>query len=319
MMLPMALFRVLKNPAPVAALGLASLLLATYGCGGGKGGPSGSRGVSVTASPKSIAYGGETTVRWSASGTSSFGSSNFGVGEPDVRGGTLVDRPGTTTTYELAVNTPGGDRVGRATVTVAKAAEGALVVGDASRPGPNQMASFARTLTSGEIGLSSAIPAPSDAYGVLMVSPTVEYSADLKARVKAWLDAGKGVVLCGRAPSVIATGERSEDDVSAIGSWFFGVGVLPGAGNGYLVRESPEGLVRLSAVIRTDYVDLVDFEGAIENFGPQVDPVVGGVLAAYAVPTGGRLVYSASPVGYGDEPGGSFQQAFESAFRWAVQ
>lgn len=301
------------------ALAASSVFLAACGGGGALG-----SSVSLSAAPKAVAYGSAVAVRWSASSSASFGASNFGVGPSGFRGGSLSDTPGTDTTYRLKVYKADSSPVtATATVRVAKISKAVLVVGDAAAPGPAQMRGFAQGLTTGAVETSSTVPSPSEAYGLLFLSPTAAITdATVRDRVKAWLDAGKGVVLCGRAPSLLATGNASNTNVSSIGSWFFGVGTLYlnlGLGLADTVRSAPEGLVRLSATIRGGDDDSTDIAGYISGFGPQVDGVAAKVLCAYQPPSGGRLVYSGSPVGFGNKAGGTFQQAFESAFRWAGQ
>lgn len=301
-------------------------LLAVSGCGG-KG--AGGQTVSVSASPKSVVYGQSTRVSWSASATSRFSSSSFGLTEDNFREGSINDTPGTTTTYELRVNSEEGNTVpARATVTVAPIAEDVLVVGDAGQAGPEQIASFIGALTTGTVTVAASVPAPSETYGLLVMSPTTAASSVAASRIKAWLDAGKGVMLCGKSPQVLATGNRNNDDVSAIGSWFFGVNEMGRYQVPGFARTSSTGLVRLSAAVRGQSDENEDTETALPSYGPQVDvidgyqDVLGGLhiyIAAYSVPTGGRLVFSGSPVGYGDSGAGVYRQAFESALRWAGQ
>lgn len=308
-------------------LSLFALLSVLAGCGGGGGGAFGSETVSLSASPESIAYGGSSRIEWSASSASEFGSSNFGLDDGNYRGGSITDAPGTTTTYELKVSSDSGNTVpGRATVTVAKLTKGVLVVGDPSQAGAAQIAAFLAPLTTGTVTIASSVPAPSASTGVLVVSPTLANGPANRAAVKAWLDAGKGVVLCGTSPRTLATGDASNRDTSAIGSWFLGVSELrnfalnsPGA-----VRESASGLVRLSVAIRGKDANGSDGLNAyVSDYGPQVDAIVvdgtRSQMCAYQPPSGGRLVWSASTVGFGGEAGIEFQQAFESAFRWAGQ
>ena len=313
------------NLPAARSLPLAALLLVA-GCGGGGKTTDGVKGdtsssVRVSASPTAIAYGGSTNITWSTKNPRNFTASNFGLDENSYTSGSLTDTPGTTTVYRLGIQSQDfNNLVGSVKVAVAPIAANVLVVGDASKAGPTQIQAFVRTIDTGTVTVAAAVPEPSDAYGVLVVSPTMVPTPGAAAQVKKWLDAGKGVVLCGRAPSILASGDSNNEDVSAIGAWFFGVDELgSGIGLSTYIRSSGNGLVKIATTLRDKVVDEDDSVGAIRDYGPQVDAIARGELCAYTVPTGGKLVYSGSPVGYGNAPDGTFQQAFESAFRWVGQ
>jgi hypothetical protein len=320
-------FRVMSIswPRRSFALAAAPLALIALGCGGGGGGGGNGGGggggaatAQVTSSPTSITYGQSSNVTWSASNNATFVSSDFGLTANNFQNGTIADTPGTTTTYTLTVGTP--QVTDTSTVTVAPVAADVLVVGDVLVQNTTTAQAVADALTTGTVNIAAAVPDPDAFYEVLVISPTIAFTADGRTQVKKWLDADKGVVLLGRSPRVLATGDVNNSDVSALGAWFFGVNTLGAAlGADADVRTSATGLVRLSVAIRGDSAPATDGEGSITGAAALADNVVAGEILAYEVPTNGRLVYSASPVGNGTVAGGAYRQAFESAFRWVAQ
>jgi len=146
-----------------------------------------------------------------------------------------------------------------------------------------------------------AIPDPAtlQQFDVLMVGASGNIGTADAPKVEAFLNAGKGVVLLGYAPRVLATGNSENDDTSSIASWFRGVarvrddffrtsyvranpgkfplpaGILPGE----QIYPSSNGILIFSVDVKNPTVDFVAGDG---------DRIT---ALAYELPSGGGRVY----------------------------
>ncbi len=207
-------------PLPFIALCLA-------GCGG-SGDTSATPSISIHVSNPSVGYGQASTISWSSSNVTSIISASFPVDSSNVNG-SFVDKPTVPTTYKISGRGTDGSAVNATvTVSVQKGSKRILVLGDTAVSGFSQVVDALQTLSTQPVQVSLGLPA-TFSTDVLVISSSSTVSPSDVPTIKSFLNAGGGVVLIRYAIRLLATGDKNNGNVSAIGSWVAGISESSGS------------------------------------------------------------------------------------------
>lgn len=292
--------------------------LITAGCGGDSLGGS-SPSISITASVPSLSYGQPVTLNWSSHGVTSIASANFAVSS-SMTSGSLTDTPTIPTTYTITGKGNDGSNVSASvTVSVTKGSKKILYLADATQAGINQVTEFLQGLSTQSVQVSLALP-PVFSADVVVISETASVSTSDVAALKSFLNGGGGVVLVQNATRKLATGDKNNSNISAIGSWFGGV-------------TFSDNFTTFGAKVVSDSVPGFPLGACILGqsvTGVGVRPVSGSAISlttqdidncykafAYAPSTGGKVAYvSDTPIST-DAKSTALRNLFLTEVRWA--
>lgn len=196
------------------------------------------------------------------------------------------------------------------------------------------------------VSIAPSIPNPTDASvtnaKVIVISESAQISQGNAPTVKGLLDSGKGVVLLGRVPVVLATGNRDlPADLSSISTWFGGATnmqpiteILFADLTSLDLKVQSNNLVNLPAGFANgDSVygggddDVANPNAYIpyipdDAIGPNTAQVLkfkNGVFAfAYNTPSNGRLYWQWSASGRHSDTFAKLQAVFFAGTRWAA-
>ena len=202
---------------------LGVVALALSGCGGAKSasGSSDDPSVSIQTTASTVAYGSPVTVTWSSSNATSI-SSNFGAGSSQLSG-SFTDTPASDTTYTVtagAMFKPDATR--SVSVRVTKSAKRILLVADTTQSWVATMRQRLQDTTTTAVTVSLTLP-NSFSTDVLVLSSSGSLSPADWPKVQSFLAGGGGVIIHGSATKLLATGDRNNSNVSAIGNVLAGV------------------------------------------------------------------------------------------------
>jgi hypothetical protein len=165
--------------------------------------------------------GQPVTLVWTSTNESYISTCNFS-GEDLVNqqnGGTIVDHPVISQTYILGF-TPGNAPISQ-TVTVSPTAQTYIVVGnsqDVSQSVPIEQQAL-QNITTIPVTVQQTVPTSVTADALILDDTGTISPSDVPS-ILAYLSAGKGVVFLGLSPRMLATGDATNTDLTAIASWF---------------------------------------------------------------------------------------------------
>ncbi len=301
----------------LCGIALASLLA----CGGGGGGLSNDApSVSMTASPVVIDYGKASTITWSSKNVHHLSASSFPVSAASVNG-SFTDTPATDTTYSITGASAGGDQAtASVTVHVKANAKKILVIADPANPASFQVAQFLQGLSTISLTVSKTLPSGFSA-DVLVIGSSAQVTPADRSKVTSFMASGGGVVLVGRAPCLLATGDTNNDDISAIGSFFAGATQCSfNLGVQNVVDSAPSGFPLCANVLGHELAG-DDFITPVSAGAIRLATAGGSGSEAFAFrPTiGGKIAYTtAAPV---DASANSVatRTVFLACVRWATK
>jgi hypothetical protein len=309
----------LVRPFALSAASLIALSLLASGCGGGSSTTtSGGAGVTVSATPNPAPYNTPVTMRWGGTDLVGVQSSNFGASGGQATG-SLTDNPGVTSTYSLTdiVDVPGQTQStlsGAATVSIVPSKKSALIVGDASVSGPNQVLTSMQSITTGSVTITPTLPASTTADVVILHSSASLSTSD-RSSLDQLLAAGKAVIFIGSAVSSLSGG-----NVTSLGGYL--AGATSQRGGNYPSFRSTSGLVPMSVVDRGLFVGgngPLALEGVSASAADRLVFTGSDTYAfAYKVPSGGRTGYTGQDGVGSDTPSVGYNLALRLIARWCM-
>ncbi len=304
------------KPTPILA-SFVALSLLPLGCGGDSIGGSSKPSISLSVTGSNLTYGQPTTISWTTHNVASIDSASFPISSSDLNG-SITDKPATSTTYKITAHGTDGSTVSSlVTVSVQKGAKKILFLADTAISGINQVTDYLQTLSTQTVQVSQTLP-NSFSADVIVVSTTANVSPANVPAIQSFLNAGGGVVLIRYSTRKLATGDLSNSNISAIGSFFAGVTdssdytwprqIVSSSPVGFALSASAFGddtsAQGVSPVSSQAILLTTDYDGTYAGF-------------AYSPSTGGKVAYS------GDAPIDSIPESvalrtmFLSEVRWA--
>ncbi|MBS1703671.1 MAG: hypothetical protein JST12_18555 [Armatimonadetes bacterium] len=299
----------------------AALCSLALGCGGDSALGGGSTpSITLHLSNSNLTYGQSATVSWTSSNVSSIQSASFPVNSSTVSG-SFTDTPSIPTTYRITANGNDGSTVSSTiTVAVQKGSKRILFLGDTAQSGVNQVIEGLQTLSTEPVQVSLGLPAVLSA-DVLVVSSSSTVSPSDVPAIRSFLNAGGGVVLIRYATRLLATGDKSNSNVSAIGSWVAGItessGLTPFA-EAQITSGSVSGFPFSASLFgQTVAGQGVKPVSASAKLLTNLDNGGFAIGFTYQPASGGRLAFSGdAPIDTSDEST-NLRNLFLSEVRWA--
>lgn len=296
-----------------------ALAILVAGCGGGGGG-SASLGPTLDLSISALAidYGQTVSVSWSTSRAAAISATqtSFPVDTSQVNG-TLIDTPGTSTTYTVtAIGNDGSQVTKSVSVTVNASTKKILLLADQAQAGVPQITSELQALTTIPIQTGLTLPASITADLIVIGGSSAVTPGD-QAAIRAFLTAGGRVVLVGSAPQRLANGTTTSSDISSIGSWFAG-GTTSSFSitQGTVVGTSPVGVPLSATLFGRDIAgDHAIAPVAGSAIGLTTDK---GFAFAYKPPIGGRVGFASTAPSASDSNSVTSRSVFLAICRWAL-
>lgn len=300
----------------LSALALPMLLL---GCGGSSGGVASTRPtVSLSSSAVEVPYGQPVTVTWSTQNADSV-RTNFGASSTQLSG-TLTDTPTSETTYQVIAERITGETAERSvTVRVTRSNKRILVIADSTQPGTATPVALLQSTTTVPVEVSLSLPQAFTADVLVLGSRGALTPSDWP-RVRSFLSGGGGVVIVGRAAALLATGNRENDDISAIGNVLAGATRLHSNWGVDVVASALPGFPLSSTLYGKPLPDYDQIAPVSVNAIRLTTAADGAYDAfAYQPPIGGRVAYiSDVPVDV-SVSSRTLQELFLAQARWVAQ
>jgi hypothetical protein len=298
------------------AAALAALLIGCGGSSGTDGGGSANPSVSIRSSATTISYGDPVTITWNSSNADEV-HSNFGIQSSQLNG-SFTDTPTSDTTYSIEAKAGSKPSSTKSVVVhVAKANKRILLVADETQPWASTVEELLQSTTSAPLAISLTLPSSFSADTLILTNASLSTSDWPK--VKSFLSAGGGVVIIGHAANLLATGDQSNDDLSAIGNVLAGaterndyteVNVVNSAQPGFPLSATTYGVIlpginQISPVSVNAIRLSTAANGAYDAF-------------AYRPPIGGRVAYLNTIGVDASESSLALQQLFLAETRWVA-
>ncbi len=200
---------------------LAVIACALVGCGGSSTGST-AASITLSVSNNNVAYGQPATISWSSQNVDSITSASFPVSGSTLNG-SISDKPTVPTTYKITAHGTDGSSVSSTvTVSVQKGSKRILVLGDTAVSGFSQVVDALQTLTTQTVQVSQGLPG-AFSTDVLVISSSSTVSPSDVSAIKSFMSAGGGVVLIRYATRLLATGDKNNSNVSAVGTFCGGI------------------------------------------------------------------------------------------------
>lgn len=287
------------------------------GCGGDSTNVS-TGSISLHLSNANPTYGQPITVSWTSNNLSSIEGASFPVNGTEITG-SFSDKPCATTTYHIIGRTIANEVVSSTiTVNLQKGNKRILFLGDTAKSGVNALTDFLQGLSSAPVQVSLTLPSVFTA-DVIVIASSASVSPSDVAAVKSFLNAGGGLVLIGRSPRLLATGDLTNENISAIGNFCAGVTTSSSVEENTNIISATPGNYPLGANLFGQQVSGLGVSPVSNSATVLTNPDFSGFTMGfvYSPASGGRVAFAGDAAIDGSAQSIAVRTMFLGEVRWA--